>query len=40
LDDEKVPAAEATREEHRRILQGILACSAERVAQESELSAA
>ena len=40
LDDEKVQAAEATRQEHHRILQGILACSAERVAQESELSAA
>jgi len=28
LDEEKVPAAEATRQEHRRILHGILACSA------------
>jgi hypothetical protein len=25
LDDEKVPAAEATRQEHRRIFHGILA---------------
>jgi len=38
LDDEKVPAAEATRQEHRRIFHGILACSGAHLIRSLEVS--